>query len=269
MAVQNPGGPEEFTIPDALPVLPLQDAVVFPLTAVPLAVAEPRSVRLVDDVMRGNRLLALATRRNVAPVPPTPDDLHRVGTLAVINQLARMPDGSVRMMLQGIERIRLLDWIGTEPYLVARVEAAPEPVVQTAEVDGLRRAVVGIFRRLVEASPELSDDLARMRSSAIAAKSRAEHLARDRKQANDQARRNAHDANKRVHLLERKNHRLRAELLSFKERLAAAERGLVSAREILMIVETKLDILEGAAQVLDRRTRGDAAAADPRTSASM
>ena len=160
MAVQNPGGPEEFTIPDALPVLPLQDAVVFPLTAVPLAVAEPRSVRLVDDVMRGNRLLALATRRSVAPVPPTPDDLHRVGTLAVINQLARMPDGSVRMMLQGIERIRLLDWIGTEPYLVARVEAAPEPVVQTAEVDGLRRAVVGIFRRLVEASPELPDDLA-------------------------------------------------------------------------------------------------------------
>ena len=160
MAVQPAGGPEEFAIPDALPVLPLRDAVVFPLTAVPLAVAEPRSIRLVDDVMRGNRLLALATLRGLALVPTTPDDLHRVGTAAVINQLARMPDGSVRMMVQGIERIRLLDWVGTEPYLVARVEAAREPAVQTAEVDGLRRAVVGIFRRLVEASPELPDDLA-------------------------------------------------------------------------------------------------------------
>ncbi len=160
MAVQPAGGPEEFAIPDALPVLPLRDAVVFPLTAVPLAVAEPRSVRLVDDVMRGNRLLALATLRGLALVPTTPDDLHRVGTAAVINQLARMPDGSVRMMVQGIERIRLLEWVGTEPYLVARVEAAREPAVQTAEVDGLRRAVVGIFRRLVEASPELPDDMA-------------------------------------------------------------------------------------------------------------
>jgi ATP-dependent Lon protease len=160
MAVQPAGGPEEFAIPDALPVLPLRDAVVFPLTAVPLAVAEPRSVRLVDDVMRGNRLLALATLRGLALVPNTPDDLHRVGTAAVINQLARMPDGSVRMMVQGIERIQLLEWVGTEPYLVARVEAAREPAVQTAEVDGLRRAVVGIFRRLVEASPELPDDMA-------------------------------------------------------------------------------------------------------------
>ncbi len=160
MAVQSGGGPGDFAIPDALPVLPLRDAVVFPLTAVPLAVGQPRSVRLVDDVMRGNRLLALAAQRDAKAEPATPDDLHRVGTVGVIHQLARVPDGSVRLMVQGIERVRLLDWIGTEPYLVARIEVARDLTVQATEADALRRAVVDIFRRLVEVSPELPDELA-------------------------------------------------------------------------------------------------------------
>jgi ATP-dependent Lon protease len=159
MAVQA-GGPGELTIPDALPVLPLRDTVVFPLTAAPIAAGQPRSVRLVDDVMRGNRLLVLVAQRESQAEPAGPDDLYRVGTVGMIHQLARAPDGSVRMMVQGIERVRLLDWVGTEPFLVARIEAAREPVDQATDVDALRRAVVDIFRRLVEASPELPDDLA-------------------------------------------------------------------------------------------------------------
>jgi len=158
MAVQS--GPGNFTIPDALPVLPLRDAVVFPLTAVPLAVAQPRSVRLVDDVMRGNRLLALVAQRDPKTEPTTPADLHRVGTVGVIHQLARVPDGSVRLMVQGLERIRLLDWVGSEPYVVARIEVAAEQMVHATEVDALRRALVDIFRRLVEVSPDLPDELA-------------------------------------------------------------------------------------------------------------
>jgi ATP-dependent Lon protease len=162
MAIPPSPGPGDFAIPDALPVLPLRDALVFPLTAVPLAVGQPRSVRLIDDVMRGNRLLALVAQRDVKAEPATPADLHRIGTAGVILQLARIPDGSVRLMVQGIERVRLLDWIGTEPYLVARIEVAPEQKIQTVqatEVDALRRAVVDIFRRMVEASPELPDEL--------------------------------------------------------------------------------------------------------------
>jgi len=160
MAVQPGGSPADFVIPDALPVLPLRDAVVFPLTAVPLAVGQPRSVRLVDDAMRGNRLLALVTQRDPKAEPAAPEDLHRVGTVGVIHQLARVPDGSVRLMVQGIERVRLLDWLGREPYLVARVEVARDQTVEATEVDALRRAVVDIFRRLVEASSELPDELA-------------------------------------------------------------------------------------------------------------
>jgi ATP-dependent Lon protease len=155
-----PSGPGDFIIPDALPVLPLRDALVFPLTAVPLAVGQPRSLRLVDDVMRGNRLLALAAQRNPKAEPATIDDLHRIGTVGTILQLARVPDGSVRLMVQGIERIRLLDGTGTEAYLVARIELARDQFGPTTEVEALRHAVVDIFRRLVEASPELPDELA-------------------------------------------------------------------------------------------------------------
>jgi ATP-dependent Lon protease len=111
--------------------------------------------------MRGNRLLALVAQRDPKAEPATPEDLYRVGTVGMIHQLARVPDGSVRLMVQGIERVRLLDWVGTEPYLVARIEAAREPAPQaTTEADALRRAVVDVFRRLVEASPELPDELA-------------------------------------------------------------------------------------------------------------
>jgi ATP-dependent Lon protease len=160
MVEQPESGAGGFTIPDALPVLPLRDAVVFPLTAAPLAVGQPRSVRLVDDVMRGNRLLALVAQREAKVEPAGPEDLHRVGTVGMIHQLARVPDGGLRLLVQGIGRVRLVDWVGTEPYLVARIEVARDQPVQGTEVDALRRAVLEIFRRLVEVSPDLPDELA-------------------------------------------------------------------------------------------------------------
>ncbi|PYO01091.1 MAG: endopeptidase La [Candidatus Rokuibacteriota bacterium] len=161
MAIPPPTGAPNFTVPDALPVLPLRDTVVFPLTAAPLAVGQLRSVRLVDDVMRGNRLLALVAQRNTEAEPAMPDDLHRVGTVGMIHQLVRAPDGSgVRLMVQGIERVRISDWIRTEPYLVARLEDAIDVAVDESEADALLRAVVDIFRRIVEVSAELPDELA-------------------------------------------------------------------------------------------------------------
>jgi ATP-dependent Lon protease len=161
MATQPSGGPGEFTLPDALPVLPLPDGVVFPLTAVPLLVVNPVAVRVIDDVMRGNRLLVFAAQREPKPeAAVTPENVQRVGTAGAIHQMARMPDGSVRAMVQGIERVRLLDFVATDPYLVARVERAPEQVPSGPEVEGLRRAVVDVFRKLVEMSAEMPDELA-------------------------------------------------------------------------------------------------------------
>src|SRR6267142_4845159 len=160
MATQPGPGAADVPIPDALPVLPLRDAVVFPLTVMPMAVDEPRSVKLVDDVMRGNRLLALVARREAGAEPAQPEDRFRVGTAVIIHQLARVPDGGVRLMVQGIERVRVLDWIGREPYLVARLEVAREDVAASPDGDAVRHAVVDVFRRLVEVSPELPDELA-------------------------------------------------------------------------------------------------------------
>jgi len=160
MSTHSGGSPTEFTIPDALPVLPLPDAVVFPLTAVPLFVQSRGAIRIIDDVMRGNRLLVFVAQHNEKMDGVTPEDVHRVGTVGTIHQMARTPDGSVRVMVQGIERVRLLDFVAKDPYLVARIERAPEQAAAGPELDGLRRAVVDLFRRLVQLSDELPDELA-------------------------------------------------------------------------------------------------------------
>ena len=160
MAVPPGAGAADITIPDALPVLPLREAVVFPLTVVPLAAERAVSIKLIDDVMRGTRLVALAAQTDPGAEAVGPEHVHRTATAAMIHQFARVPDGSVRIMVQGLERVRLLDFIATEPYLIARLERAPERVDAGPELDGLRRAVVDLFHRLVQLSPELPDEMA-------------------------------------------------------------------------------------------------------------
>ncbi len=159
MADNPDTGPGGFTIPDTLPVLPLREAILLPFTATPLVVGQPRSMRLVDDVMRGARLLTLVAQRDPKVESATPDILHHVGTVGVIHQLARAADGTIRMMVQGLERVRLKDWIQTEPYLVARIEQAPDEVPGGPEVEALRQAVVDVFSRLVAVSNDLPDEL--------------------------------------------------------------------------------------------------------------
>jgi ATP-dependent Lon protease len=153
-------GAAEIDIPDALPVLPLRGgAVVFPLAVVPLTVGLPRSIQLVDDVMRGNRMLALVAQRDDNVEQPGPGDLHGIGTAAIIHQLVRGADGALRLIVQGLERVRVLDFIATEPYLVARIAASPDRVTPGVEAEGLRRAVIDLFRRLVALIPEVPDEV--------------------------------------------------------------------------------------------------------------
>jgi len=165
--------PSSLTIPDALPVLPLRGGVVvFPLSVVPLLVGQPRSIQLVDDIMRRERLLVLVSQRNDKEQPDA-DDLYRVGTAAIVHQLARLPDGKLRVVLQGIDRVRLLAFVATEPYMVARVELAPDQTSPGIEVEALRRAAVDLFRSLVG----LVDDIPAETASAVEALPEARQVA--------------------------------------------------------------------------------------------
>jgi ATP-dependent Lon protease len=155
------------SIPDALPVLPLRGGiVVFPLSVMPLLVGQARSVQLIDDIMRKDRLLVLVAQRNDKD-QPEPEDLVQIGTASIVHQLARLPDGSLRVVVQGLERVRLLDFVQTTPYLVARVELAPDQATPGVETEALRRAAVDLFRRLVSLMEELPAETANAAESLL------------------------------------------------------------------------------------------------------
>ncbi len=147
-------------IPDALPVLPLINTVIVPMAIAPILVGQERSVKLVDEVMRTNRLVALVAQRHPEVRPAGPDDIYRIGTAAIIHRLLRLPDGNLQLVVQGLERIRILDFVQTEPFLVARVEKAPEQTSADTETEALRRTLAELFRKLVPLTNDIPDELA-------------------------------------------------------------------------------------------------------------
>ena len=142
-----------------MPVLPLRGTVVFPLTVVPLAAAQPRSLRLIDEVMSGDRQVALVMQKDAELEGAGPDDILRVGTISIIHQMMRVPDGTVRLAVQGNERMRILEFIQEEPYLVARVQRAPEIIEESVEVEALTRNTLELFQRLVSLVAHMPDEL--------------------------------------------------------------------------------------------------------------
>ena len=149
----------ETVIPEELPILPLRGVVVYPQTVIPLTVGQPRSIKLVDEVVSGNRMIGLITSKDPNLETPGPDDIYRIGTIASIHRLFRAPDGTIRMLVQGVSRVAVEDFTATEPYLKARVHETPEVVEQSIEVEALTRNVVGLFTRLAELVPSIPGEL--------------------------------------------------------------------------------------------------------------
>ena len=112
---------QERPLPAALPVLPLRDMVTYPDTLTPLAVGQERSIKLVNDVLSGERTLVMATSRDASLDEPGPGDLYDVGVAGVVARMLKVPDGSVRILVQGTHRVRLGEFIAEKPYLVARI----------------------------------------------------------------------------------------------------------------------------------------------------
>ncbi|HZS24812.1 MAG TPA: endopeptidase La, partial [Gaiellaceae bacterium] len=145
-------------LPATLPVLPLKETVVFPESMTPLAIGQERSIRLVDDVIGGDRLLALVTVRDDVETPAW-DDLYDVGTAAVVHKMIRVPDGTLRILVQGIRRVRLERQVLDEPYLVGEFVEEPDVVHESKEVEALTRNVQGLFARIIGLVPYLPEEL--------------------------------------------------------------------------------------------------------------
>ncbi len=150
-----------LAIPPELPVLPLRDTVLFPNSFMPLAVARESSVRLIDDAIANGKLIAVFTQRDAAVEEPGQDDLFEVGTATHIHKMFKLPDGSLRLIVQGLARLTLDEVVTTHPYLRARVSAASEDTNESdrLEIDALARNIKANFQQVVSLSPLLSDDL--------------------------------------------------------------------------------------------------------------
>jgi ATP-dependent Lon protease len=150
---------EDLEVPAALPVLPLKETVVFPQSMTPLAIGQERSIQLVDDVVSGSRMLALVTVRNEDAETPRWDDLYEVGTAAIVHKLIRIPDGTLRILVQGLRRVRLDRRIQDEPYLTGEFVDVPDEVEESKELEALTRNVQGLFARIIGAVPYLPEEL--------------------------------------------------------------------------------------------------------------
>ncbi|MEA2298980.1 MAG: ATP-dependent Lon protease [Solirubrobacteraceae bacterium] len=149
----------ERPLPDELPVLPLRDTVTYPDTLTPLAVAQERSISLINDVLGGNRMLVMVAGKDPELEEPGPEDLYSVGVVGVVARMLKVPDGTLRILVQGAQRVRLTGWVSEKPYLVARIEAAPDVVEETPALLALTRNVQSTFSSIVEGVPYLPEEL--------------------------------------------------------------------------------------------------------------
>jgi ATP-dependent Lon protease len=146
-------------LPHEVGVLPLRDTVTFPDMMIPLNIGQPRSVELINDVLRSERTIAMVASRDAGIEAPSPDELYDVGVLGTVARMIRVPDGTLRVLIQGSQRIRVERWVKTEPYLVADIEELPDIVNPSPELTALMRNVQQTFTEIIEQVPYLPEEL--------------------------------------------------------------------------------------------------------------
>ena len=152
---------------DRLPVLPLGRIVVYPHVVLPMALTDPHAVQLIDEVVQGNKRLLLGVVRPLGGTEPPEgavmqaraDELYEVGTLGTVVRMLKLGDGSVRVMVQGLERARLVEVIPAEHWLVAGYEPLPNTVLEDARTEALKRTVHAQFSRVIDIAPYLGEEL--------------------------------------------------------------------------------------------------------------
>ena len=146
-------------IPRELPILPLRNTVIFPSAVTPIVVGIPRSVQLVEEAVEGSRLIGLVAMQDPDIEEPGPSQVYEVGTVGLIHKVLKGSDENLQVIIQGIERFRIQEWIQEKPYLKAQIELAPEQVEESVEVEALRRSLLDLAGRLVSLTPQLPDEI--------------------------------------------------------------------------------------------------------------
>ncbi len=146
-------------IPEQLPILPLRDTVVFPHIVTPLVVAREKSVQLINDVIAGSRILGLVAQREAEVEEPGLKDVFEYGCAAIILRMLKFPDGSLRVLVQGLSRIRVRKLVQETPYFIGEVETLEEKIAASTELEALKRNVAIQFQKVVSLVPQLPDEL--------------------------------------------------------------------------------------------------------------
>lgn len=147
--------------PNEIPILPLRGLVIYPQTTMPLTIGQPRSIRLIEEVMQSSqRLVGLVASRITEKDVPTPSDLFKIGTLAVVHRMFRAPDGTIRLLMQGLGRIKISKTFQTEPYLKAKIEIFPETAEdESLEIEAMARNARQLFERITELMSSIPREL--------------------------------------------------------------------------------------------------------------
>ncbi len=165
MAEQQPIDVNVDKLPEILPILPLFDAALFPKMVLPLMVMQEDSIRLIDEAMANDRIFGLLVSKQASKDKYGPEDLHRVGTSALILKMAKPDENRAQLLVQGMRRFKVKEFIEGKPYLQARVEHIQEDNKKDKEIEALMANLVGLFLRIVELSPGLPPELAQMAKS--------------------------------------------------------------------------------------------------------
>ncbi len=144
---------------DTYPVLPLRDIVVFPHMIVPLFVGREKSIRALEEVMKGDKPILLATQKNAADDDPGPEAIYHTGTLARVLQLLKLPDGTVKVLVEGAARARIRRYVPTEGYFAAEAEAVGDDPIDKIEAEALARSVVSEFENYVKLNKKISPEV--------------------------------------------------------------------------------------------------------------
>jgi ATP-dependent Lon protease len=152
----NEGEPQ---IPDTLPLLPLRDTVVFPDTMIPLNIGQERSIKLIDDVLGGNRLFVMVAGKDAEVEAPGPELLYGIGTVGLAHKMVKLPDGTMRVLVQGLKRVQIRSYVQEQPYLVAEFDQLPDIDVEGKQVDALRSNLLNVFSKIVDLVPYLPEEL--------------------------------------------------------------------------------------------------------------